>query len=68
MTPFREALGARGQGQGPRLQRALLSALPREGLVFGTIHPDNQPSLRTAARVGRRIVASLAWSRLERPA
>lgn len=50
--------GFRGRGLAPPLQRAFLERLDsqRHPLVFGTIAADNLPSLRTALRVGRRIV------------
>lgn len=50
----------RGRGWGRPLQQALLQALPATaagGLVFGTIHAQNLPSLRTALACGRREVA-----------
>jgi RimJ/RimL family protein N-acetyltransferase len=49
-----------GQGLAPVLQRAMLERLDaaRAPLVAGTIHASNQPSLRTALRVGRRVVGS----------
>lgn len=45
----------RGRGLGAALQRAALADLPSApgGLVWGTIHEDNLPSRKTAARVGR---------------
>ncbi|MFT5685238.1 MAG: hypothetical protein ACI8RZ_006187 [Myxococcota bacterium] len=52
----------RGQGLGAVLQRAGLANLPPTpgGLVWGTIHEDNLPSRKTAARVGRTEV-DLRW-------
>lgn len=49
-----------GKGLAPLLQRAVLDRLDlaRAPLVAGTIHAQNQPSLRTALRVGRRVVGS----------
>jgi RimJ/RimL family protein N-acetyltransferase len=49
-----------GKGLAPLLQRAALDQLDAERapLVLGTIHAKNQPSLRTALRVGRRVVGS----------
>jgi hypothetical protein len=51
-----------GQGLAPLLQRAVLDQLDlgRAPLVVGTIDARNLPSLRTALRVGRRIVGT--WS------
>jgi hypothetical protein len=48
----------RGQGMGPVMQRQLIERLePRhDGLLWGTIDASNQPSLRTAARIGRSDV------------
>lgn len=47
-----------GQGLAPALQRAVLNRLDarRAPLVVGTIRATNLPSLRTALRVGRRVV------------
>lgn len=47
----------RGQGLGAAMQRAFLDALPeREPIIWGTIDPRNEPSIRTAKGVGREIV------------
>ncbi len=45
----------RGRGLAPALQRALLARLDRSrsALILGEINDRNQPSLRTALRVGR---------------
>lgn len=59
-----ECLGAehRGQGFGLDLQRALLERLEGEpGVLWGTIHSSNVPSLRTAQRHGRKIVQTHYW-------
>lgn len=50
-----------GKGLAPILQRAVLDRLDgaRAPFVAGTIDARNQPSLRTALRVGRRVVG--AW-------
>lgn len=55
-----------GKGLAPLLQRAVLDRLDsqRAPLVVGTIHASNQPSLRTALRVGRRVVGT--WTFIER--
>ena len=47
-----------GRGLGPALQRAAPERLDtnKASLVIGAIHHRNQPSLRTALRVGRRSV------------
>ncbi|HEU5076872.1 MAG TPA: hypothetical protein VFU02_21930 [Polyangiaceae bacterium] len=49
-----------GKGLGPVLQRAVLDRLDsaRAPLVAGTIDARNLPSLRTALRVGRRVVGT----------
>lgn len=49
-----------GKGLAPVLQRAVLDRLDatRAPLVVGTIDARNLPSLRTALRVGRRIVGT----------
>jgi RimJ/RimL family protein N-acetyltransferase len=49
-----------GKGLAPLLQRAVLDRLDsaRAPLVVGTIHTRNLPSLRTALRVGRKVVGS----------
>lgn len=67
-----EVLAARfrGQGLGPVLQRRLLDELARrplcgDGLLWGTIDARNQPSRRTAARVGREDVGG--WAFVDRP-
>jgi RimJ/RimL family protein N-acetyltransferase len=48
----------RGKGFGPAVQQALLVKLDNEvaPAVFGTIAAENLPSLKTALRVGRRVV------------
>jgi hypothetical protein len=47
----------RGRGLGVDLQRALLDHLDAQrGVLWGTIHASNLPSLRTAQRHGRSIV------------
>jgi hypothetical protein len=49
----------RGRGLGLDLQRALFNRLDTErGVLWGTIHARNLPSLRTAQRHGRSIVQS----------
>ncbi|MCA8995439.1 MAG: GNAT family N-acetyltransferase [Planctomycetaceae bacterium] len=49
-----------GQGLAPVMQREFLKLLKPSAadFVFGTIHAENQPSIRTALRVGRGIVES----------
>lgn len=52
----------RGRGLGVDLQRALLTHLDGEqGVLWGTIHSRNVPSLRTAQRHGRKIVQTHYW-------
>lgn len=50
----------RGRGLAPWLQRGLIDALDPAGdpLLFGTIHATNAPSLATARRCGREVVAT----------
>jgi L-amino acid N-acyltransferase YncA len=58
--------GFRGRGLGPWLQRGLIDALdalddPKDdALLAGTIHATNAPSLATARRCGREVVAT-SW-------
>lgn len=47
----------RGRGLAAAMQRAFLDTLPAKDLVWGTIDTRNAPSLATARRVGREIVA-----------
>ena len=56
-----------GRGWAPRLQRALIEALPaRPGdCLHGTIHGLNRPSLRTALRCGREVVETWWFRSLE---
>ncbi|TVR88552.1 MAG: hypothetical protein EA416_13295 [Trueperaceae bacterium] len=60
-----EFLGAalRGRGLAPALQRMALAHLDTRDrpLVLGTILADNEPSLRTARRVGRSDVGGWAF-------
>jgi hypothetical protein len=52
----------RGRGLGIELQRSLLQRLPEtDGLLWGAIHASNAPSLRTALRLGRKVVQSSYW-------
>lgn len=53
----------RGRGLAPRAVRRLLDELPaRAGdVLWGTIHPANQPSLRQALSLGREIVGGYVW-------
>ncbi len=55
--------GFRGRGLGPWLQRGLSDALDDpagDALLVGTIHATNAPSLATARRCGREVVAT-SW-------
>jgi L-amino acid N-acyltransferase YncA len=53
--------------RGHRLAAAVLQRLLAElpagpgDTLWGTIHPDNQPSLRNAASIGREIVGGFVW-------
>lgn len=53
------AAGFRGRGLAPAVQRRLIELLPDDGdgILFGTIDAPNAPSLATARRVGRAVVA-----------
>ena len=51
---------ARGRGLATALQRTLIGRLP-DTLLLGTIHAANAPSLATAKRCGRRILATYWW-------
>lgn len=56
----------RGRRRAAILQRRLVDLLPDTGrdCLWGTIHHHNQPSLRTAARCGRRVVETSWFVRL----
>jgi hypothetical protein len=53
----------RGRRLAAGVVQHLLDALPTgpDDVLWGTIHPDNLPSLRTAASVGRTTTSSLVW-------
>ncbi len=53
----------RGRGLATRAVRRLLEELPAQpgDVLWGTIHPDNLPSLRQARSLGREIVAGFVW-------
>lgn len=56
----------RGQGLAAAMEQRLvdeLAAAPHSDsdTLWGTIHPDNAPSLRTALSVGREIVGGYVW-------
>ena len=55
----------RGRGLGPAIQRHLVERLPGDGWLWGTIAAGNAPSLRTAARVGRRVIGG--WGFIDVP-
>ena len=55
------AADARGRGLATALQRALIDALSPEDVLLGTIHAANAPSLATALRCGRAVVATYWW-------
>jgi L-amino acid N-acyltransferase YncA len=54
---------ARGRGLAAGVVQRLVDALPAADgdVLWGTIHPDNQPSLRNALSVGRRVVGGYVW-------
>jgi L-amino acid N-acyltransferase YncA len=53
----------RGRRLAPALLQRLLGELPANvgDALWGSIHPDNQPSLRNARSVGREIVGGYVW-------
>ncbi|MEO6511902.1 MAG: GNAT family N-acetyltransferase [Nocardioides sp.] len=53
----------RGRGLAAGAVQRLVDALPAEegDVLWGTIHPDNAPSLRNALSVGRQIVGGYVW-------
>ncbi|MDS2171357.1 GNAT family N-acetyltransferase [Nesterenkonia sp. CL21] len=54
----------RGRGYGPAVLQRLCEVLPTPGpgtVLWGTIHPENQPSLRNAYAVGRVTVGGQLW-------
>ena len=53
----------RGHRLGPAVLQCLVAELPAGpgDTLWGTIHPDNQPSLRNARSIGREIIAGYVW-------
>ena len=53
----------RGRGLAAGVVQRLVDVLPADDgdVLWGTIHPDNRPSLRNALSVGRRIVGGYVW-------
>jgi L-amino acid N-acyltransferase YncA len=53
----------RRRGLASAVVQRLVDALPADDgdVLWGTIHPDNAPSLRNALAVGRRVVGGYAW-------
>jgi len=53
----------RGQGLAAGVVQRLVDEVPAADgdVLWGTIHPDNQPSLRNAQSIGRRIVGGYVW-------
>jgi hypothetical protein len=53
----------RGHGLAAGVVQRLVDALPAADgdVLWGTIHPDNQPSLRNALSVGRQVVGGYVW-------
>ncbi len=54
---------SRGRRLAPGVLQRLVDELPAEDgdVLWGTIHPDNAPSLRNSASVGREVVGGYAW-------
>ncbi len=52
-----------GQGVAPGVLQRLVDELPAApgDVLWGSIHPDNTPSLRNALSIGREIVGGHAW-------
>jgi hypothetical protein len=53
----------RGRRLAPAVVKRLLDELPASDgdVLWGTIHPDNLPSLRNARAVGREVVGGYIW-------
>jgi len=53
----------RGQKLAPAAMQHLFEMLPAADgdVLWGTIHPDNTPSLHNALRVGRETVGAHLW-------
>ena len=53
----------RGRRLAPGVLQRLVDELPAEDgdVLWGTIHPDNAPSLRNSVSVGREVVGGYAW-------
>ena len=53
----------RGRRLAPGVLQRLVDELPAEDgdVLWGTIHPDNAPSLRNSISVGREVVGGYAW-------
>ena len=53
----------RGRRLAPGVLQRLVDELPAEDgdVLWGTIHPDNAPSLRNSLSVGREVVGGYAW-------
>jgi len=52
-----------GRRLAPAVLQRLVDALPAEDgdVLWGTIHPDNAPSLGNAMSIGRRLVGGYVW-------
>ena len=53
----------RGRRLAPAVVQHLVDELPArsDDVLWGTIHPANEPSLRNALSIGRAVVGSLVW-------
>ena len=53
----------RGRGLAAGVLQRLVDELPADDgdVLWGTIHPDNAPSLRNSLSVGREVVGGYAW-------
>jgi L-amino acid N-acyltransferase YncA len=52
-----------GRRLAPAVLQRLLDALPADDgdVLWGTIHPDNAPSLRNSLSIGRQVVGGYVW-------
>ena len=57
------AADRRGRRLAPGVLQRLIDALPAADgdVLWGTIHPDNAPSLRNSISVGREVVGGYVW-------
>ena len=53
----------RGRRIAPAVLQRLVTAVPADtgDTLWGTVHPHNEPSLRTARSIGREIIGGHIW-------